>query len=159
MATSKTLKKLNCAPTGRLPTAAPTVDTLKDMSVQGVENLAMELRTALLACKSRVLTLLYAEAWHEVLAETGFMCKYSNLAESIEHGFNVGIPTFHHTFTPTNNLDTDEHLLAFHTIAEKELHLQCWLGPYPRHIIKAVIGPFQTSPISMVPKPGKPEKF
>ncbi|ESK86911.1 reverse transcriptase ribonuclease h [Moniliophthora roreri MCA 2997] len=129
------------------------------MSVQDVETLIMELRAVHSARRSTALTLLHANAWHEALQKTGLLCKYHNLAQSIQDGFHTSIPTFCHTFSPPNKVTSEEHQLAFSTIVEKELHTKRWLGPYPQHVIEAVLGPFQMLPISMVPKAGKPGKF
>lgn len=122
-------------------------------------NLAMELRVALSARELRAQTPLRVEAWRDALAETGLDCKYPNLSTSIEFGFNVFIPPIHKTFAPPNRISDPDHQAAFKSIVQKELLLGRWLGPYPRAVIEEVLGPFQTSPISMVPKPGKPGKF
>uniref|UniRef100_A0A0W0G4R0 Uncharacterized protein n=1 Tax=Moniliophthora roreri TaxID=221103 RepID=A0A0W0G4R0_MONRR len=155
----KTPKASRYAPIGRRRTDVLIPDTPTDTSARDVESQVTELRTALSARRSAALTPLHAEAWHEVLTETGLLCKYQDLAESIKHGFNVGIIPIQHTFTPANNIRTNEHQTAFENIVKNELRLRRWLGPYPQCVIEAVLGPFQTSPISMVPKPGKPGKF
>ncbi|ESK81376.1 reverse transcriptase ribonuclease h [Moniliophthora roreri MCA 2997] len=157
--TYKTQMALRYAPTGNGQTAVLTPHTQPSMSVQDVEMLITELRTVHLARRSTALTSLHANAWHEALQKTGLLCKYHNLAQSIQDGFHTGIPTFCHTFSPPNKVTSEEHQSAFSTIVEKELRTKRWLGPYPQHIIEAVLGPFQTSPISMVPKAGKPGKF
>ncbi|ESK93218.1 reverse transcriptase ribonuclease h [Moniliophthora roreri MCA 2997] len=129
------------------------------MSARDVESQVTELRTALSARRSAALTPLHAKAWHEVLTEMGLLCKYQDLAESIKHGFNVGIIPIQHTFTPVNNIRTNEHQTAFENIVKNKLCLRRWLGSYPQCVIEAVLSLFQTSPISMVPKLGKPGKF
>uniref|UniRef100_A0A0W0G7E5 Uncharacterized protein n=1 Tax=Moniliophthora roreri TaxID=221103 RepID=A0A0W0G7E5_MONRR len=128
----KTPKASRYAPIGRRRTDVLIPDTPTDTSARDVESQVTELRTALSARRSAALTPLHAEAWHEVLTETGLLCKYQDLAESIKHGFNVGIIPIQHTFTPANNIRTNEHQTAFENIVKNELRLRRWLGPYPQ---------------------------
>ena len=46
-----------------------------------------------------------------------------------------------------------------HNIIHKEIAKGRYIGPYSLLIIEAVIGPYQSSPLSIIPKPGKPGKF
>ena len=41
----------------------------------------------------------------------------------------------------------------------KELAKGHYIGPFPFSKIEASLGPFQTSPLLLIPKPGKPGKF
>lgn len=42
---------------------------------------------------------------------------------------------------------------------EKEFRKGRYIGPFSRAELESVIGPFQSSPLSLVPKPGKPGKY
>jgi hypothetical protein len=69
------------------------------------------------------------------------------------------MPTIHASYTPPNRNTTPELQAAFEEVVNKEFRKGRWLGPYSKETIEKVLGPFQTSPITMVPKPGKPGKF
>ena len=47
----------------------------------------------------------------------------------------------------------------FEEIERNEFAKARYLGPCSKREVEALIGPFQTSPISIIPKPGKPGKF
>ncbi|KAF5342704.1 hypothetical protein D9757_015300 [Collybiopsis confluens] len=102
---------------------------------------------------------LRAEAWKAALDELNLTPKYPTLPHSIYNGFNVGIPIIQHTYSPANNLQSPESQRAFIEVMTNELRMGRWLGPYSAQEIESVLGPFQTSPISMIPKSGKPGKF
>ncbi|KAF5347526.1 hypothetical protein D9758_014520 [Tetrapyrgos nigripes] len=139
--------------------AAPLLSLTNPTNAQDAAALITELKHVLLDCRQKALTPLKASEWQKALEETSLLCKYPNLPLSIQHGFNVSIPHIKHTFSPPNNIFTDEHKAAFQKVVEKELRLGCWLGPYPQHIIEEVLGPFQTSLITMIPKAAKPGSF
>lgn len=63
------------------------------------------------------------------------------------------------TFSPPNSTSLIEHECTFKDIINKEFAKGRYLGPFTRSEIEANLGPFQTSPLSLVPKPGKPSKY
>ena len=139
--------------------AAATKATLTGTNAPAAALGTTALRHALSERHKTPLTPLIASAWSLALAETGLDCKYTDIPHLIQHGFDAGIPPVQVTFTPPNNVQTPEHIAAFETIATHELNKGRWIGPCSRDTIESVIGPFQSSPISMVAKAGKPGKF
>ncbi|GAV98639.1 reverse transcriptase ribonuclease h [Lentinula edodes] len=149
----------NFAPTGNVLTVAQVEPTQRSTVVQDVQAATTELATALKASKTRVNTPLQVEAWNLAIAELNLTTKYPTLVESIRHGFNVGIPRIYHTFSPPNRLNEPESQAAFEIVMRNEISTGRWLGPYTQETIERVLGPFQTSPISMIPKSDKPGKY
>ncbi|TFY58125.1 hypothetical protein EVJ58_g6607 [Rhodofomes roseus] len=59
-----------------------------------------------------------------------------------------------------NNTGSIElHMDEFLRTITEEKQKQRMLGPFSQHELEAIIGPFQTSPLSIIPKPHKPGAF
>ncbi|PAV17898.1 reverse transcriptase ribonuclease H [Pyrrhoderma noxium] len=79
--------------------------------------------------------------------------KYSTLLHSFQHGFLVGVTPVKQTFVPPNSESITVLYSEFVELVNKEFHLQRYLGPFSSSELHSLIGPFQTSPLSLVPKP------
>ena len=84
---------------------------------------------------------------------------YPNVYTGLHFGFSTNIPPLMNTFTPPNNLSIRANQNIFDEIINKEFAKGRYIGPYSKAEIEDAIGHFQTSPLSLVPKPGKPGKF
>ena len=62
-------------------------------------------------------------------------------------------------FTPLNKLSILKYLSEFRSIIEHEFKQKCYIAPLSHSSVEMLIGPFQTSPLGIIPKPGKPGKF
>lgn len=162
-ATSKSLQAYlpvsNSVQTGSVPMAAQAGNTAKSIDALAARAPITVLTDALRDSRERISTPLKAEAWRDEITRLRLTHKYPTLANSIQFGFNVGVPPITHTFTPPNKLDSQQHKEAFELIKNNEIAAGRWLGPFSREDIEMVLGPFQSSPIAMVDKPGKPGKF
>jgi hypothetical protein len=78
--------------------------------------------------------------------------------EGIIHGFNLGIPDILQTYTPNNHMSISLYHEAYIENVSKEFRSGRYLGPYSRSEVERLIGPFQSSPLSLVPK-DKPGSF
>ena len=114
-----------------------------------------EPRAALEARRLKPRTPYKADAWRRLLAQAGISDKYPNLPDSILLGFDAGIRTITSTFAPPNSSTLDAHPAEFAAIIAKERSRGRHIGPFTRAQIEALIGPFQSSPLSLTPKPGK----
>ena len=56
--------------------------------------------------------------------------------------------------TPPNSTSLATYEAEFGKIVNKELSKGRYLGPLPFAVIEAFLGPFQSSPLSLIPKPG-----
>lgn len=149
----------NSVASSRSRADALTPPTPPGTATRDAESKGMVLSGALAQRRLKPLTPLHADAWCAMLADSGLTRTYQHIPSSITHGFQVGVPAIHTTYTPDNKVTTLEHVDAFQKIADNELRLGRWLGPYTKGDIEAELGPFQSSPIFMVPKLGKFGKF
>jgi hypothetical protein len=74
-------------------------------------------------------------------------------------GFSLGIPQIVHTFTPPNHPSIVNLLDVYKSIIDNEFAAGRYIGPFSHEQLEAELGPFQTSPLSFVPKTSKPGKF
>jgi hypothetical protein len=157
--TWKTPRASSSAQTGSGQTVAPVDFTQISTNALDVDSAIMALRAAISARKMQGCTPLRSDAWKKALLEANLNHKYPNIDTYILSGFGAGIPPVKYSYTPLNRIVTPEHIAAFQEVVKKELARGRWIGPYSLETIEAVLGPVQTSPITMVPKPGKPGKY
>jgi hypothetical protein len=124
-------------------------------SVRAAEARIMELR----AGKLEAHTPYKGVAWEAALRRTGLIQRYPFIPHSLRTGFYGGIPTISETFTPPNSKTIEKHAAEFRAIVNLEFKRCNYLGPFTRKELESIIGPFQTAPLSLVPKAGKPGKF
>lgn len=145
--------------TGTADMDAQCLDTTNVTSAQGAETRIMGLRSVLERRKSRALTPYNAGAWDKILNECSLSAKYPNLPNALCRGFDAGIRTIYETAAPSNSQTLYTYPNAYQQIVEKEFERGRYIGPCSHDEVKALLGPFQSSPLSLVPKPGKPGKF
>lgn len=87
------------------------------------------------------------------------MHRYPSLFENITQGFDIGFPRITRTFAPPNSPSIEYNIATFNEIVNRELSCGRFLGPLSKDEVEELIGPFQTSPLSLIPKPHKPDKF
>jgi len=119
----------------------------------------MEPSSALRHRRHNPLTPYQPDAWLEQLKFFNLFEKYLNLYYSLVHGFNVGVPIILQTYVPPNNPFILKHPEVYNKIVENEFRKKRYIGPFSQAKLKALIGPFQSLPLSLVPKPGKPGKY
>lgn len=137
----------------QLPTI-PSVTSAPDAKSQ-----TMVLRTALEHRSLNALTPYKHDAWAASLQHHKLVERYPSLSHSIQFGFDAGIRKLQQTHAPPNNTSLDEFSEAYNGIEQKEFSKGRYLGPCSQREIEDLIGPFQTSPLSIIPKNGKPGKF
>jgi hypothetical protein len=144
---------------GQMDVQAPHRHTEGDTNVQVAEKQATELRCALARRRQTPLTPYKAEAWKSHLIAAGLISKYPSILEGLVNGFIMGFPKIVHTFAPSNHLYAkDLHKYLMQNI-NHELEVGWYIGPFRRGELEELIGPFQSSPLSIIPKPGKPGKY
>ncbi|GLB41303.1 putative tyrosine recombinase [Lyophyllum shimeji] len=134
---------------------APTTST----SAPDAEGRLTELKRALERRRIEALSPYKAEAWERLLRVHNLLTRYPNLPSGFRNGFDAGIPLIERTHTPDNGPSLYTYSHAYLEIVEKEFNSQRYIGPLSKAEVESVIGPFQTSPLSLVPKPGRPNKF
>jgi len=153
---SKTVGAMSYARIGNDPPDAAAVAIVTNAPVVEVET--TEHKTAHLR-SLEIITPLRHEGWSRLLNKHNLSVKYPNIPEYIRHGANAGIPEITCTYIPPNNISILTHSSAFEEIINREFDRGRYAGPFTRKEVEDRIGPFQTSPLSLVPKAGKPNKF
>ena len=128
-------------------------------SSQGAESRLTALRAVLKHKRLDPLPPYKPEAWHEFLLAAGLLDKYPSIPDGLRLGFDAGIPPISWTFAPLNHPSIAKHIIKFNTIIQTEFQRERYVGPVTQEEVELLIGPFQTSPLSIIPKPGRPGKF
>lgn len=128
-------------------------------NVQDAGNRLMELRIAVSQRRLKPLTPLVADEWDQNLRAAHLLGKYNQIPMFIRHGALAGIPQIPHSFTPLNKESTMALPIAFNEIVQAEFTKGRYIGPFSKEELEDEIGSFQSSPLSLVPKAGKPGKY
>jgi hypothetical protein len=129
------------------------------ISAPVARNQTTELKAVLSHRNRNPLTPYDHHAWRSTLRRFNLLKRYPSLPDSIQFGFDAGIRSIQTSHTPPNSTSLDELADQFKEIEQNEFAKGRYLGPCSQREVEALIGPFQTSPISIIPKPGKPGKF
>lgn len=117
------------------------------------------LKTALEYRKLHPISPYNAEIWESQLVAHGLLNDYPTLPSSLRFGFNLNLSRIASTQTPPNRPSLLLFREAFDMLLARELLTGRYLGPYTHDQLLSLLGPFQTSPISIIPKSGKPGKY
>ncbi|KAE8255066.1 hypothetical protein A4X03_0g5620 [Tilletia caries] len=96
---------------------------------------------------------LRSEGFKTLLEHHNLLSAFLELVEGLENGFNFGIPPITVTRTPPNHKSATSDLKTLNSAIEKEIGLGRACGPYTKEEVEDLVGPFQTSPLGLVPKP------
>ena len=100
-----------------------------------------------------------ADAWEFELLQAGLLDRFHKIPPGIRHGFIVDFPQIKSVQSPPNKDTVNTYSEQFNSILDKEINKGRYLGPFPLKDIEAALGPFQSSPLSLIPKPGRPGKY
>ena len=109
--------------------------------------------------KPEIRTPLVASEWKSALEATHIIHRYPQIPHFITYGAEASVGSIQSTFTPPNHPSIVAHQEVFREIVNTEFEKGRYWGPFSRAELENLIGPFQTSPLSLIPKPGKPGKF
>ena len=147
------------ARSGNSKSPARVFSTEMATSAQGVVPRNTVLKSVLAARALKPHTPYIADAWEGALARAGLGSRYPLLVEGIRHGFRAGVPKITQTFCPPNRDSIHEHISAYQDIVAHEISSGRYFGPVSQAAMEDALGPFQTSPLSVIPKANKPEKL
>lgn len=128
-------------------------------SAQGVEPPRTEPKDALERRRLMPLTPYKAEAWRQELRRAGLLERFAKIPDGLRLGFKIDFPPVKSIQVPPNKSSITEYQIEFESIIQKELDKGRYIGPFRAETLESIIGPFQSSPLSIIPKPGKPGKF
>jgi hypothetical protein len=118
-----------------------------------------ELRGVLERRKCEALSPYHAGEWEKQLREAGWEDKAEFIGRGLREGFHAGIPPITKTYTPPNKSSIEELGTPFTQLINAELERGRYIGPLQKEEVEELIGPFQTSPLNIIPKSGKPGKY
>jgi len=152
-----------CVGTSSAPVDALAKTTF--MNALGAVTLTTALKGApaanqLLQCRqTKAVTPYRVDGWRNLLSKYGLDHKYPFIVDQLLHGFTVCAPIITCSFTPPNNPSIMIHQEAFNTIVYKEFEKDRYIGPFTHNQLEQTIGFFQSSPLTIFPKAGKPGHF
>lgn len=129
------------------------------MNALGAATLDTARITAVGLRRRRALTPLRAEMWEDWLHRSGLIEKYPEIPSGLRLGFRIGIPPILHTNVPPNSPSLLANAAPFQHSIAREFAAGRYLGPFSQSELERLIGPFQTSPISVIPKATNPSAF
>ena len=100
-----------------------------------------------------------ADSWKHALHEAGLFICFIQVPSGICNGFLIDFPTLSSTQSPPNKDSVLMYADKFQKMIDHELIKRRYIGPFSQSQLLALLGPFQSSPISIIPKPGRPGKF
>lgn len=113
------------------------------------------LNTVPLSDFCHIVTPFVSDAWDRALRSSGLLSQFHDVPYSIRNGFDMGTHSApHKTYTPPNHASSLTHPQAILSYIHTELSLGRYTGPFSRSKLELLIGPFRTSPLGVVPKPG-----
>lgn len=138
--------------------AAPAANTMPSIFARVATKLRMELKIALDRRKSKPLTPYHADVW-QTLQEAGIYQEHAHIVSGLRHGFVIGLPTISSTQAPPNRESVAEFKEEFDRIVEHEIDKGRYIRPISHQDLEELMGPFQSSPCSIIPKPGRIGKY
>ena len=145
--------------TGRSPGAAVRSVTQIDTDAQGAENPTMGLKDALKHRGHNPLTPSDRRVLPEQLARLGLEGKYPHLIQGLTEGFNVGIPQIQRTYAPPNHASVKSLADVYSKIIDSKFTAGCYICLFSQNQLERALGPFQSSPLSLVPKMTSPGTY
>lgn len=145
------------ASNGSVLAVAPAGPTTSDTFAQAVEFPRMAPSSVLEDRRLNIRCIYKADAWAGHLRSAGLWDRYPYLVNGFRNGFIFDFPLISQTQSPPNNSSIDEFSDEFEKIVADELKKGRYIGPFSSADLISRIGPFQSSPFSIIPKstPGK----
>lgn len=100
-----------------------------------------------------VQTPLLWKKWHNTFSQSNLLDDFGNIPEGLRNGFSLGCNRQSlKTFIPNNHKSAVTNQGAVEAHISKELMLHRYSGPFNPDRLQQLIGPFQTSPLGVIPK-------
>ena len=95
----------------------------------------------------------------EQLARLGLEGKYPHLIQGLTEGFDVGVPQIQRTYAPPNHASIKSLAGVYSKIIDSEFTAGRYIGLFSRNQLERALGPFQSSPLYLVPKTTSPGTY
>lgn len=107
-----------------------------------------------------IVTPFRTEAWEHELRDAGLLDSYQDIVHGIREGFDLGVmPNIEYTYTPPNHKLSQTSPKFIDAYVKQECSAGRYTGPFARDCLEALIGPFCSSPLGLVPKPGSQDVY
>lgn len=147
------------ASTGRCQVDVCPRAILTGTGVLDVEKATTGLKLALVQRRLKALSPYHHEAWAAELSHLGLVGRYPSPVQGLAGGFNLGILCILHTHAPPNHHSVKSLNHVYKSIVNNEFAAGHYISPFSCAQLEDTIGPFQTSPQSLVLKTSKPGKY
>ena len=97
------------------------------------------------------------QKWSELLAAAGTLSQFADVPEGIHFGWCIGVPDSYclsSSYIPPNHNSALENLEFLLDYIDTEVRKHRYSGPFSPSHLENIIGPFHTSPLGVIPKPG-----
>jgi hypothetical protein len=128
-------------------------------TVPVAEPISMVLLIAITNRRTKLAIPLLIARWHTFMNKHSLIDKYPNVLSTIQQGAVIRVLLIRHSFIPPNKPSIDHYSEPLYAIIHHEYITGRQLGLFTKAELKATIGPFQTSLLSIIPKLNKPGKF
>lgn len=141
------------------PKAAHQPPTRAGTAAPDVHNALTELSNALEHRKLSALTPYPHDVWKLQLEAAGLLARYPQIPDGLCVGFSINAPLISTTQAPPNKESIALYTAPFLKIVRKEITKGRYIAPLSRASVERFIGPFQSSPLSIIPKPNRDDEF
>lgn len=118
-----------------------------------------ELRHVIELRKHKALTPYHPDTWESLLQAANILHEHEHILAGLRLGFHLDFPDILRTQTPPNRDSVVQYETHFTKVIHNEIQTGRYIGPASKATIEALIGPFQSSPMSIIPKPGRANKY
>lgn len=150
--------KNSYVPHGGMRKAAQCHVTTPNIFVLDVEPLLMKPRNMLEFRRLKLLTLYKVEAWTHKLNHLRLSKYFARISDGLLFGLKIDFPLVDIQTLP-NRPSIVKFEADFHTIIQKEIEKGRYIGPFKAEVLEHLIGPSQTTPLSIIPKPRNQGNF
>lgn len=145
-------------PSGRKKTDAKTPTPTSTFAL-GAELTPTALANVLELRKQQPQTPYNLTEWQREFSLLNLHARFPKILSGLAYGFTINFPPILRTQCPPNNVSISSFDSDFRTIVCKEITKGRYIGPFPLSLIEQVLGPYQSSLLSIIPKQGCPGKF
>ena len=131
---------------------APPSRILPDMPAWDAVRHRTECQNALMLRANCALSPYHPDTMEQHLTAAGLRDKHAHIIEGLRTGFKIDFPPISTTQTPPNRPSIIEYTAPFLDIIHNEFDKGRYIGPFTQTELEVVIGPFQSSPFSIIPK-------
>ena len=149
---SPNLTNLHSASTGNFPEAATALIMNNVTFALDVVKPLMELKPVIKLRKFKALTPYKPNTWEKYLHDANLLQEHEHILTGLCLSFHLDFPEILQTQTPLNHNSTRQYKTHSMKVIHNEIQTSRYIGPTSKAMIETLIGPFQYSPMSIIPR-------